>query len=64
MNDSNHLNHPAAGGVARSPSLFRQIIAGLLIVAAMFAAAAAISDRVNEQPVRESQESVDVFFPV
>ncbi len=42
--------------------MFRQIIAGLLIVAAMFAVVAAISGRAAEQPVQERQEFCG-FFP-
>ena len=43
--------------------MFRQIIAGLLIVAAMFAVAAATLPGVTEQPIQESQEYYDVYFP-
>jgi hypothetical protein len=42
--------------------MFRQIIAGLLIVAAMFAVVAAISGGATEQPIQDNQEFCD-FFP-
>lgn len=41
--------------------MVRQIIAGLLIVAAMFAIASVTLGRTAEQPVQESQEYCDAF---
>ena len=42
--------------------MLRQIIAGLLIDAVIFAIAAAISARITEQPVQENQQVCDCFF--
>ena len=47
-----------------NPAVFRQILAGLLIVAAMFVVAAATSHGAGEQPVQENQEFGNAFFPI
>jgi len=63
MNGVNHSARPVSADVARSPSLFLQVIGGLLIVGAMFTIAAGFSNWASEQPVQASQESFDGFFP-
>ena len=61
MNDVSHLSCLTTVDVGRGPSIFRQIIVGLVIVAAVFAAGATMPNWATEQPVQESEVVCDAF---
>jgi hypothetical protein len=46
-----------------SPGVFLQIVAGLLIVATMFAVVAVIVDVATEKSVQERHDVCNAFFP-
>jgi hypothetical protein len=62
MNDANVADRPANHVIVGILTLPRQIVAGLLIVGAMFAAAAAVNSQTAEQPVQEPQDYVAPFW--
>jgi hypothetical protein len=65
MNDANVADRPADRDIVGILALLRQIVAGLLIVGAMFAAAAAVAvnSQTAEQPAQETQNCVEPFWP-
>ncbi len=63
MNDANVADRPADRDIVGILALLRQIVAGLLIVGAMFAAAAAVNSQTAEQPAQETQDYVEPFWP-
>jgi cell division protein FtsN len=62
MNDANVADRPVGHEIAVCLPLLRQIVAGLLIVGAMFAAAA-VNSQIAEQPVQETQDYVETISP-
>jgi hypothetical protein len=61
MNDVSHLNRLTTVDVERGPSIFCQIIVGLVIVAAVLAAGTAMPNWATEQPIQESGAFCDAF---
>ncbi len=64
MNDANVADRPADRDIVGILALLRQIVAGLLIGGAIFAAfTAAVNSQTAERPAQETQDYVDPFLP-
>ena len=62
MNNANVADRLADHDIGGILALLRQIVAGLLIVGAMFVAAAAVSSQTAEQPAQETQDYVEPLW--